>query len=286
MPMPNRLRLTSIAAVLATITVLAGVIALTVPAAESATAPATAPGGWHRVFTDNFTARVPLGRFPSAVRGAWGNSYANGVHDTTGKGTYMPSRVVSYRHGYVNIHLHTAGGTHMVAALLPTIRGAHGPGGGILYGRISFRLRADAVRGYKLGVLLWPDSDTWPADGEIDFPEVDLTSTAWGYVHAMNGTSPTDQFPFATRTRLQPWHVYTITWLPTAITFQVDGRTVGTVHSRIPQTPMHLAIQAETNTNGWSVPNNSSGNVQIDWLTIDTPSCNPALSISPQLAAC
>jgi beta-glucanase (GH16 family) len=284
--MRTRLRLAPLAAVIVAVIGIAALVAVAGPQAISASAPRTAPAGWRRVFTDNFTARVPLGRFPAAVRATWGRSYANGLKDTTGHGTYMPSQVVSYRRGVMNIHLHTARGRHMVAAVLPSIRGAHGRESGILYGRISIRMRADAVRGYKVTALLWPDSEAWPADGELDFPETTLTSVVFAHLHVMGATSGSQQLQIGTRTSMRGWHTYTLVWLPTVVLTQIDGHTVGALRSHIPSTPMHLSIQAETNTDGIPVPSNASGNVQLDWITIDTPSCNPKLSISPQTAAC
>jgi len=49
--------------------------------------------------------------------------------------------------------------------------GAVGKEGGLLYGRYAIHFKADPVPGYKTSWLLWPDSEKWPQDGEIDFPE-------------------------------------------------------------------------------------------------------------------
>ena len=63
--------------------------------------------GWHQVFADNFRQPVPLGEFPQAVAAKWGSSYPDGWKDTTKKGTYMPSQVVSIADGIMNFHIHT-----------------------------------------------------------------------------------------------------------------------------------------------------------------------------------
>ncbi len=277
--MPRRLPLTSIACALFVALLLAGVATWSGPGATSATGAT----GWRRVFTDNFTKSVPLGRFPRVVSTAWGRSYANGLRDTSGNGTYEPSRVVSQRNGILNIHVHTAGGLHMVAAAIPTIHGAHGSEGGLLYGRYSIRLRADAVAGYKLGVLLWPDNEVWPGSGELDFPEVDLRSWVHGYVHPMGGGP---QVQFYTKTLLRQWHTYTIIWLPDVITYWIDGHRIGVDRHQVPSTPMHLVIQSETQTQGGAPPSSASGNVQVNWLTIDTPACNAAMSTAASRAGC
>ena len=227
--------------------------------------------GWHQVFAENFNQNVPLGSFPAAVASTWGNSYRDGLKDTSGNGTYMPSKVVSIANGVMNLHLHTDHGVHMVAAAVPTIPGAPGSNGGQLYGRYAIRFRTDAVLGYKIAVLLWPDSGVWPRDGEIDFPEANLTSSIWGVVHYQGGTSPTDQALFDNQVTTTGWHTATTTWLPSGVTFQLDGTTLGRVTTRIPDTPMHFVIQAETWTSGPVPASTAAGNVQIDWLAVYRP---------------
>ncbi len=47
-------------------------------------------------------------------------------------------------------------------------------GGSLLYYRDMIRIRADVVPGYTASNALGPDGETWPRDGEIDFPEGEL----------------------------------------------------------------------------------------------------------------
>lgn len=242
--------------------------------------------GWRQVFADDFKQTVPLGDFPAAAAATWGNSYADGLKDTSKNGTYEPTKVVSIGHGVMNLHLHTQDGIHMVAAAVPTIPGAHGSDGGLLYGRYVFRLRADPVAGYKVAMLLWPDSENWPSDGEVDFPEADLNGPIYGWVHHQNGRSAVDQIGFSTNATYGEWHTAAITWLPSGISFQLDGKVIGTAFTRIPNTPMHLIIQAETSTDAPPPTNAAAGNIQLAWIAIYTPSCNTAMSIAPQSAAC
>jgi hypothetical protein len=243
--------------------------------------------GWHQVFADNFTQNVPLGSFPSAVQSRWGNSYPDGWSDTTRHGVYMPSRVVSIDHGILNIHVHTENGKHLVAGLLPTIPGTKQNRGGFLYGKYVVRLRADYAPGYKASVLLWPDSGTWPRDGEIDFPEGDLDSSIHGYVHLQGATTANDQTEAHTGEPFLSWHTATVTWLPGVVTFALDGQVVAVTRGRVPNTPMHVVIQVETATQGLPPPPaTSQGNVQFAWITVYTPACNRAMSIKPSVAAC
>ena len=81
--------------------------------------------GWRQVFTDDFAENVPVGDFPAAVSGKWGD-YLDGWPDSSHHGTYEPTKVVSIGHGVMNLFLHTQDGIHMVAAPYPKIPAATG----------------------------------------------------------------------------------------------------------------------------------------------------------------
>jgi hypothetical protein len=238
-------------------------------------APAPTPGpsgvpmpigdvpGWHQVFADDFTTNVPIGQFPRAVAARWGGSYPDGWTDTSGAGTYMPSQVVSVSGGVMDLYLHTAGAVHMVAAPVPSLPT-------MTYGRYVIRFRSDAIPGYKTAWLLWPDSGVWPRDGEIDFPEGSLDGTIAGFVHYQGGTSGSDQYVMPdTGVTYTGWHTAQIDWLPSGVTFSLDGNVVGQTTSRVPNTPMRWVIQTETD--GGAPPASSAGNLQIDWVSVYAP---------------
>jgi beta-glucanase (GH16 family) len=222
--------------------------------------------GWHQVFTDNFGTNVPLGSFPSAVSSRWG-AYSDGWADTSHNGRYYCSKVCSVQGGLLNLHLHTENGVHMVAAPYPKIPGATSHNGQ-LYGRYAIRFRADPLPGYKTAWLLWPDSGTWPRDGEIDFPEGGLNSTICAFMHRQGGTSGSDQDRFCTSSGYNAWHTAVVEWTPSSVKFTLDGSVIGTSTSRIPNTPMHWVIQTETATSGGAPATSTAGNVQIDWVAV------------------
>lgn len=222
--------------------------------------------GWQQVFTDDFTQNVPLGKFPSAVAAKW-DAYPYDWPDTSKNGRYYPEKVVSIDNGLMNLYLHTENNIHMVAAPFPKIPGATGSGGGMQYGRYAIRFKSDPVPNYKTAWLLWPDSEVWPRDGEIDFPEGDLDSTIGAFMHRQNGTSGSDQDAYETTSRYTSWHTAVIEWRPESLKFILDGKTIGTSTSRIPNTPMHWVIQTETALD--TAPSNSAaGNLQIDWVAV------------------
>lgn len=184
----------------------------------------------------------------------------------------FPSRVISIQNGVMNLHLHTENGISMVSAPEPKLPGAVGSEGGLLYGRYVIRFKADPVQGYKTAWLLWPDSENWPQDGEIDFPEGRLDGTICAYLHRQNGTSGGDQDEYCTQTTYTSWHTAIIEWLPTRLSFILDGQTIGISTSCIPNTPMHWVIQTETAPDGATPSDTASGNVQIDWVAVYIPS--------------
>jgi hypothetical protein len=225
--------------------------------------------GWHQVFTDNFTTNVRLGSFPSAVSSKWG-AYPDGWHDTSGRGTYMPSKVVSVQNGVMNLHIHTENGIHMVAVPYPLIPRASSHNGR-LYGRYAVRFRADPLAGYKTAFLLWPDSEVWPRDGEIDFPEGNLNTTISAFMHRQGGTRGGADDAYRTSKTYPSWHTAVIQWGPSATTFILDGATIGTSTRGIPKTPMHWVLQTETALHGRGPSHRTAGDVQIDWVTVYRP---------------
>ncbi|RKH04821.1 glycosyl hydrolase family protein [Corallococcus sp. CA053C] len=225
--------------------------------------------GWRQVFTDDFTTNVPMGQFPAAVSSKWG-VYPDGWKDTSKNGTYSPSKVVSIQNGVLNKYLHTENGVHMIAAILPKIPGANSSGG-LPAGRYAVRFRADAVPGYKTAWMLWPDSEVWPRDGEIDFPEGDLDGTLSGFMHRQNGTSGGDQDAVSTTARFTSWHTAVIEWSPGRCRFLLDGAVILDKTSRVPSTPMHWVLQTETDLSGTAPGSTAAGNVQIDWVAVWVP---------------
>jgi hypothetical protein len=224
--------------------------------------PTTSLPGWNIIWDDDFNTWNSSNYF----------AYPLGWHDTSGHGAYTPS-IISASGGNLNLAIQTANGVHEVAAFCPLLPGsvsAAGHNRGDLLGmRYSFRVRADSMAGYKGVPLLWPQSETWPRDGEVDVPESDFVSQPAAFVHHQGGTSSGDQdyFLSPSGTNWQVWHTYTVEWLPgLRVDMWVDG--VQWVHdtTRVPNTPMHLVMQFETSTSGAVPSNSTAGQVQIAWL--------------------
>jgi Glycosyl hydrolases family 16 len=232
-----------------------------VPPSSGSSMPTGDLPGWTLVFNDDFDTPVALGDFPAAVADKWG-AYPAGWADTSRHGVYSPD-IVSISDSMMDVWVHTENGVHKVAAPVPRV-----PGGDQLYGRYAIRFRADAMPGYKAAWLLWPQSEVWPRDGEIDFPEGNFDRHISAFLHHQGATSGSDQDAFDTSTTFTSWHTAVVEWGPSQTRFILDDTVIGTSTSRIPNTPMHWVIQTETALDG-SVPDPGvSGHVQIDWVAV------------------
>lgn len=145
---------------------------------------------------------------------------------------------------------------------------------GQLYGRWEFRARTEPGRGLGSAILLWPDSEQWPRDGEVDIMEVpgenrDLAHFVlhWGEANNVHGTDIAGNFA--------QWHTFAVEWLPDRITWFVDGvqRYENTDKAAIPTTPMHLTIQLDQGPkkNWIPAPDETTPDtvtLEVDWVRI------------------
>ena len=222
--------------------------------------PPAEPADWRQVFVEDFGADVALGEFPGARYESRWNVYPTGWKDTTGRGTYRPGRVVSVEDGVLDLRLHSDDEGPVAAALLPRL-----PTYGQRYGRYAVRFRADSVPGFKLTFLLWPDSERWPDDGEINFPEGDLDHTFGAFMHHADPAGGQDQFP--TDRTFSQWHTAAIEWRPGEVRFVLDGEVVGVSTTHVPERSMHWVLQTETSTTPGHEPEpGDEGHVQVDWV--------------------
>jgi beta-glucanase (GH16 family) len=120
---------------------------------------------------------------------------------------------------------------------------------GQIYGMWQVRARFDAGLGYGQALILWPDSNHWPQDGELDFAETPTETKKtvaftihWGDNNSIDYARATGDFT--------QWHTYTVVWKADSVKMLIDDKTYydSTTSRRrpqIPHNPMHLAIQQE-----------------------------------------
>lgn len=235
--------------------------------------------GWRQIFTEDFRDTAPLGLWddcavegfrcgtlPPAYRDRWW-AFLEGWTDNA-SGLYSPARVISVSGGVMDLFLHSVGSTHLAAAPVPLIHGPAGPLGQ-LYGRYAVRFRSDPLHGYKVAWLLWPDSEVWPRDGEIDFPEGNLDGPIEAYLHRRDATKGNDAAGFSSGVMLSgAWHTAVIEWTSESVVFLLDGKVVGATRERIPNAPMHWVLEATTTLDGYEPADETAGHVQIDWVAV------------------
>jgi hypothetical protein len=134
------------------------------------------------------------------------------------------------------------------------------------YGRWEGRVKAPASdETYHAVMLLWPDSEKWPQDGEVDFMEMldpDRQETE-AYIHY---TKDNKQEHGEVKTDATQWHNWAVEWSPEHIITYLDGREWFRVTDpkALPPGPMHLCIQLDWfPEDGHDVKDSS---MQVDWI--------------------
>jgi hypothetical protein len=213
---------------------------------------------WTLVWNDEFTT------WDSSKYFVYPNTWTN--HYT---GHYDPS-IISSDGSKLRIFIHTDQYPR-IAAFCPVPPGSLSSRGDFLGLRVEFRIRADRMVGYKGVPLLWPKSGIWPRDGESDWPESSYDKQPAAFMHWQNATSGSQQdyYNSPTGTSWQDWHTY-VNELKPGISdeFLIDGVSIGKSTSNVPNTPMHLVMQFETNLT-WTLPDPAvQGYVEIENLKV------------------
>jgi beta-glucanase (GH16 family) len=133
------------------------------------------------------------------------------------------------------------------------------------------RFKADRLHGYKTAWLLWPDSEVWPRDGEIDFPEGELSSSVHAFMHHKGAKLGSEQDAYSTGTTYEKWHTAIIEWSLSTVSYYLDGELIGRSTEHIPNTPMHWVLQTETSTTGVVPSNSTEGHVLVAWVAVYAP---------------
>jgi endo-1,3-1,4-beta-glycanase ExoK len=145
------------------------------------------------------------------------------------------------------------------------------------YGMWQMRARLEPAQGYGQAFILWPQTDNWPEDGEIDFAEMPKAAKdeVIGTVHW--GTDDDHQINASSLDAdLTQWHTYTVVWQPDLIQMYLDDdlfydSTTADEDVVVPDGPMHLAVQVEPGPfgNDWVPapgPDTPENVTHIDWV--------------------
>jgi hypothetical protein len=206
-----------------------------------------------------------------------------------GNGTRDPERV-SVADGVMTME-GTAGGS----------TGGMAHNHGRQYGRWEFRARWAAQPGatgnpYHPVLIIWPDSDVWPNDGEYDLVENfigDTVPEAWIHYPHPPGPVQQEHGVYPTAVDQSQWHNYAIDWQPTGIKGYLDGVEWYSFsggagpggRSNIQAMPSgHATIQLD---NFFGAGGMQSAFLQVDWMKIytHTSSGTPATPDPPVVDA-
>ncbi|WP_203732610.1 glycoside hydrolase family 16 protein [Paractinoplanes durhamensis] len=234
----------------------------TAPKAATATTAAKPanPAGWGSpVMVQDFNG--------SSLPAQWGTyDSPNGTPPRSGD-------MVSVSNGM----LHIAGGVNS--------RVGKDVGGGVMYlkaqkyGRWEVRFRAQAGAGYGAFVLLWPqNNEDWPTVGEIDLAEVVASdrSTFGTFLH--HGSANHQVGLDATKADFTEFHTVAVEWLPTRVTYYLDGKkffnvTPSQIETGLPtESAMNLAMQLDQGCGGYIACRNGSTPsrvvMDVDWVRV------------------
>lgn len=176
---------------------------------------------------------------------------------------------VTVRDGLLRI----AGGVYNVPGGQRDVSGGVSHQFGQKYGKWEVRLRADRGEGYSPVVLLWPDTEKWPDDGEVDVIEAPPTDRQSGASFLHNGQND-DKIQRKEYFDWTQWHVVSVEWLPDRVTVAVDGVDQWHVFDPkyIPSTSsMHLTLQNDQGAE-FSAPRTPSTparvTMYVDWIKV------------------
>lgn len=146
--------------------------------------------------------------------------------------------------------------------------------GGQQYGRWEIRARTDKGNGWAGVAILWPDSENFPEDGEVDFMEIPKGERS--EVHFVTHYSAENQTVGKTTPGdFSQWHNFAVEWTPEYIAGFIDGAEVYRTDRQDvqPPGPMHLTLQLDPGPwLGWIPPRDASTpdevKLQVDWVRI------------------
>jgi hypothetical protein len=89
------------------------------------------------------------------------------------------------------------------------------------YGRWEVRAAGSGDNEYHMVSILWPDSENWPCDGEVDYAE---TAGAWNVINFFHHYGCSNSQTSASKALdVTQFHNYAVDWSPNGIIGYVDG---------------------------------------------------------------
>jgi hypothetical protein len=219
--------------------------------------PTASIGHWRLKSAQDFTG--------SALPTGWGSYEGQPGGEPNGWWKHSHTFV---RNGMLTLAGYREGGKYVTGGVM-----AYGAGvGQQTYGKYEVRFRMAKGHGIKYAALLWPKSERWPIDGEIDFAE-DGGGARGRTTGTLHYGASNSQIQKALSGDFSRWNTLGVEWTPGKLVYTLNGRPWATVTgSMVPHTAMNLAIQTQAGTCGsWagaSCPDATTParvDMQVDW---------------------
>ncbi|TDL32142.1 DUF7594 domain-containing protein [Arthrobacter nitrophenolicus] len=142
------------------------------------------------------------------------------------------------------------------------------------YGRWEVRAAGSGDNEYHMVSILWPDSENWPCDGEVDYAE---TTGEWNVIKFFQHYSCANSQASASKNLdVTQFHNYAVEWTDKGIIGFVDGVEWfrnGNV-SHLPPGPMHQTLQLDWFPDATA---DGAGEMRVDWVRVyNAPAPTPS----------
>lgn len=200
------------------------------------------PAGWNLAWSDDFNGN-------SLDHGKWGVYNGSG---NQGVGTRSGS-AVSVGNGELRITGDNWVGGGMASSYKTT------------YGLFEVRAKFDKGSGYNIAALLWPASEHWPQDGELDLAEMfnGVTSQVGSFAHWGSNNTQTGHTSYGD---FSQWHTYAVDWEQDSVTYFIDGQQIMKLTGgAVPHSNHFMGLQLDVSRDGHKT---NGETFHVDWVKV------------------
>ena len=237
---------------------LAPAVTLAAPTVDPNALPKGDRPGWKQVLAEDFNG--------STLPAGWGKYY--GTPGSSPHSWWEPSHV-TVGNGAMHLNGYKENGRWVTGGVMNSHAAS------TTYGKYEVRFRMAKGVGVKYAILLWPKSDRWPIDGEIDFAEDGGGNRVHTAATMHYGVTDSIIQREIFGQDFSVWNTVGVEWTPGKLVYTLNGKPWATVVSpNVPSGPMDLAIQTETGTCGdrWhpcpDATTPSRVDLDVDWVAV------------------